>query len=242
MCRILSHWAVGLLALVWVPLATAGLLTVETDAGGTATVDIEYINGGNASSIVVDGMAGDNSKKSGEITVKIGSQDEVSGAAVRSKVTGDANIKMRRTVAKMGYKGKLIDTTLQSFEPLDVDIFLPSDEDVILLSDYDIPLFLLNGIFFLQGQEFASIDGLIPNVSGLVFRDASSLFSSDDEFFNLSIAVGSPLWDNLPLYNGQVTVASQLEFRQIPEPGTGALIAGILIFLIRRHSGSQHPS
>lgn len=230
------------LASFFSPLATAGLLTVQTDTGGKATVDVLYTNGSSAAYTIVDGSIADKSKKAGEVTAKILNQDEVKAAAVRSQVT-DPNGAWKKTVARMGYQGALA-TNLQSLEPLDVDLFLPADENVVLLSDYDIPLFLLNGIAFSEGQEFTSINGLIANVSGLVFRDVSSLFtSSDDSFFDLSIDVDSPLWDSLPLYSGQVTVTSQLEFRQIPvpEPNMWPPIIGILVFLIWRHSGSWFP-
>lgn len=246
--RIFSLSVFCTLASFLAPLATAGLLTVETDMGGKATVDILYIiqsgqkEASEASYSVKDGSGLDKSKNSGEITVEIPDQDKVEAVAVRSKVTDPAAIGgERKTVARMGYKGKS-GTNLQSFEPLDVDLFLPSDEDVILLADYDIPLFLRNGIAFSKGQEFTSMNGLIASLSGLVFRDASSLFtSSDDFFFDLSIGVKSPQWDSLPLYDGQVTVASHLEFRRIPEPSTWALTIGMLMFLIWRHSGSRFP-
>ena len=222
-------------------LAAAGPLTVFTESGGTATIDILYIGGGEGGGVVKDGGAGDTNTKAGEITYTVQDEDQVRAAALRAKVKipDPANPgKYIKAVSKMGYKGAL-GTSLQSFEPLDVDQFVPPDENLILLFDFDIPLFLQSGVDFSEGQVLTVVNGSIAGVNGLVFRDASSLFTAPDSFFDVFIALDSPLWNDLPLYSGQVTVASHLEFRLLVEPGTLALVIGMLLFLVWRHSGPR---
>ena len=232
---------------LWASLALAGPLTVFTEPGGSATLDIAYIDGSAGSSQVVDGGVGDTNPVAGQITHKIENQDEVRAAALRAKVKVEnpsppaSGPKYLPSVAKMGYKGKLPgETNLQFFEPLDVDQFVPPQDDLILLYDYDIPLFLQNGVHFSAGQVLTAVNGSIAGVAGLVFRDATSLFAGPVDFFDVALDLQSPLFDTLPLYSGQLTVASRLQFR-LAEPGTLALVVGLLLLMIWRDVNPRTP-
>ena len=232
---------------LWTSLAFAGPLTVFTESGGYATLDVAYIDGSAGSSKVVDGGIGDTNQKAGEITHKIDDEDKVRAAALRAKVKVEnpshpaSGPKYLPSVAKMGYKGKLPgETNLQFFEPLDVDQFVPPQDDLILLFDYDIPVFLQNGVHFSVGQVLTAVNGSIAGVAGLVFRDATSLFAGPADFFDVAFDLQSPLFDTLPLYSGQLTVASRLQFR-LAEPGTLALVIGVLLLLIWRGMNPRTP-
>ncbi len=208
--------------------ARAGKLTVFTPPGGTVNVGLAYIGGGIAEESYVEGGKKDESTTAGEFTITIKDQTSLIDAAVRSAVKVPAPAGSKEKYLKFVDKLSFHTIGLQSYEPLDIEQFVPRDENLILMADFDVPLFLQSGAGFFEGQHLNVVNGRVAGIEGLVFRDISSLFTTPESFYDVLIDLFAPSVNTLPLYSGEVTVSTHLQFR-LTEPDSAALLSALLL-------------
>ncbi len=193
----------------------AGPVTVVTPVGGKVIIGGVYTKGGSFDFPSMDGSALDEDKNPGSFKYTIKDENDLKLAGIRSveKVKGFPQLVM----LDLGIAG------LRSFEPIDIFPFSSTDPDIILLARIDVPSFIVGGSSFSEDQVFSVVNGLLSGTDGIVFRDASSLFTGVGSFFDVFIDLESPALDNLPLYSGDARVGPAMKFR-VPEPGSLALV------------------
>lgn len=214
--------AVGLFVMLAVVAseAWAGPVTIATPSGGKVEVNFTLNNGTTGRLVVKDNDPADENKELGKFTFTIPNEAGTRSVEIKTlRADGGHPVFSKMDFGSAG---------LLSYEPIDLFTFSSVDANTILLSVMDVSTFISGGVGFSEGQVLQVVNGLASGVDGVIFYDASVLFSGVGSFFDVFFDLDPTLIGNLPMYGGDVLVGPSVGFR-VPEPGSLVLVVfGVL--------------
>lgn len=211
----------------------AGPVTIVTPDGGKVEVNFTLNNGATGRLVVKDNDPADENKELGKFTFTIPNEAGTRSVEIKTlRVDGGHPVFFKMDFGLAG---------LLSYEPIDLFAFSSIDANMILLSVMDVSTFISGGVSFSEGQVLPVENGLASGVDGVIFYDASGLFSGVGSFFDVFADLDPTLIGNLPLYSGDVFVGPNVGFR-ISEPGSLMLMVfGVLgvVFSMRSRENNR---